>query len=208
MRLRWRLPLGLRPDHGPPGRHRGPGVGPDAPRTLLGAARRRHGPAGTAVRGGARPRPSPSADTLQALTEAAGDRGEVRLTLITAEGTVLADSEADPATLENHANRPEVAQALAGHEGRARRDSATLHEQMVYVAIPLPAGDQPWSGGALRAALSATRIDSMVAASWRIPLIVWAILLLPTIAIGLLALALAHQAHRPSGARDRAGRRR
>jgi two-component system phosphate regulon sensor histidine kinase PhoR len=125
-------------------------------------------------------------DTLQTLTVSAGDAGQVRLTVIAHDGTVLADSEADPATLENHATRPEVAQALAGHEGRARRDSATLHEQMVYVAIPLPAGDQPWSGGALRAALPATRIDSMVAASWRIPLIVWAILLLPTVAIGYL----------------------
>jgi two-component system phosphate regulon sensor histidine kinase PhoR len=84
-------------------------------------------------------------DTLQTLTVAAGNAGEIRLTVIAHGGRVLADSEADPATLENHSARPEVAQALAGHEGRARRDSVTLHEQMVYVAIPLPAGDQPWS---------------------------------------------------------------
>ena len=54
------------------------------------------------------------------------------------DGTVLADSQADPATLDNHADRPEVAQALAGHEGRARRESATLKQEEVYVAIPLP----------------------------------------------------------------------
>ncbi len=61
------------------------------------------------------------ASFLQTLTDKAGDAGDLRLTLIARDGTVLGDSEADPATLDNHADRPEVAQALAGHEGRARR---------------------------------------------------------------------------------------
>lgn len=120
---------------------------------------------------------------LQALADKAGDAGGLRLTLIAHDGTVLADSEADPAALDNHAGRPEVAQALAGNEGRARRQSATLGRQEVYVAIPLPTGDAPWSQGALRAALPASRIGAMLADSWRVPLIVWAILLLPTLAV-------------------------
>jgi two-component system phosphate regulon sensor histidine kinase PhoR len=137
--------------------------------------------------------PTTAGAALQSLTQASGVAGEMRLTVIAHDGAVLADSEADPATLENHAKRPEVAQALAGHEGRARRQSSTLGEQMVYVAIPLPASESPWSSGALRTALAATRIDAMVAASWRIPLIVWAILLLPTLAIAfLLSRSLAH----------------
>jgi two-component system phosphate regulon sensor histidine kinase PhoR len=123
---------------------------------------------------------------LQSLTQSAGAAGEVRFTVIAHDGRVLADSEADPATLDNHAGRPEVAQALAGHEGRARRRSATLGQQEVYVAIPLPAGEQPWSSGVLRAALPAARIDAMLSASWRIPLIVWAVLLLPTLAAAYL----------------------
>ncbi len=127
-----------------------------------------------------------STDTLQPLTEATGEAGNVRFTVIASEGTVLADSEADPASLENHANRPEVAQALAGHEGRSRRDSTTLGEEMVYVAVPLPESDFPWSSGALRTAQPSSRIDAAVAASWRIPLIVWAILLIPTMAVAYL----------------------
>jgi two-component system, OmpR family, phosphate regulon sensor histidine kinase PhoR len=124
--------------------------------------------------------------SIQSVTQKAGTAGEVRFTLIAHDGTVLGDSEVDPSTLANHADRPEIAQALAGHEGRARRESVTIGEQLVYVAIPLPSGDRPWSGGALRAALPAARIDGLVAASWRIPLIVWAILLLPTLAAGYL----------------------
>jgi two-component system phosphate regulon sensor histidine kinase PhoR len=123
---------------------------------------------------------------LQSLTQNAGAAGEVRFTVIAHDGRVLADSGADPTTLENHADRPEVAQALAGHEGRARRESATLGREEVYVAIPLPAGDQLWSSGVLRAALPAARIDAMLSASWRVPLIIWAILLLPTVLVAYL----------------------
>jgi two-component system, OmpR family, phosphate regulon sensor histidine kinase PhoR len=120
---------------------------------------------------------------LQTLTDKAGDAGNLRLTLIAHDGTVLADSVADPETMENHASRPEAAQALAGHEGRARRRSATLNQQEVYVAVPLPQSGAAWSRGVVRTALPESRVDSLVAASWRIPLIVWAILLLPTLAV-------------------------
>ncbi|MCL4371151.1 MAG: ATP-binding protein [Chloroflexi bacterium] len=120
---------------------------------------------------------------LENLTRQLGAAGEVRFTLIEHDGTVLADSEADPSALENHATRPEVAQALQGHEGRARRHSATLGQEEVYVAIPLPESAAPWSRGVLRAALPASRIDATLASSWRIPLIAWAILLLPTLAV-------------------------
>jgi two-component system phosphate regulon sensor histidine kinase PhoR len=130
---------------------------------------------------------APSAEdgqaALQYLTDRAGDAGEIRLTVIAQDGTVLADSEADPATLDNHAGRPEVAQALAGNEGRERRHSATLGQEEVYVAIPLPASQASWSNGVLRAALPAARIDAMLEASWLIPLIVWAVLLLPTLVV-------------------------
>ncbi len=60
-----------------------------------------------------------------------------RLTLIAADGTVLADSEHDPATMENHRLRPEVGVALAGGRGVSLRRSDTLVEDMLYVTVPL-----------------------------------------------------------------------
>jgi two-component system phosphate regulon sensor histidine kinase PhoR len=126
------------------------------------------------------------ASYLQTLTDRAGDAGGLRLTVIADDGTVLADSQVDPSTLDNHAGRPEVAQALSGREGRARRQSATLQQEEVYVAVPLPQSDQAWSAGVVRTALPASRVDALVAASWRVPLIVWAVLLLPTLAISYL----------------------
>lgn len=123
---------------------------------------------------------------LQELTARTGQATGIRFTVIDGEGVVLADSEADPATLDNHASRPEVAQALAGGEGRARRKSATLGIEEVYVAIPLPEGSAPWSGGVLRVAQPAGKVNDLVDAAWQVPLIVWAMLLLPTLGVGYL----------------------
>jgi two-component system phosphate regulon sensor histidine kinase PhoR len=60
-----------------------------------------------------------------------------RLTIIALDGTVLADSENDPATMSNHRTRPEVAAALAGETGSALRYSSTLREEMLYIALPM-----------------------------------------------------------------------
>jgi len=125
-------------------------------------------------------------EPLQTLTQRVGRAADARFTVIDGEGRVLADSEADPAALENHGDRPEVAQALNGLEGRERRESATLRQEEVYVAVPLPESASAWSEGVVRIAQPASRVDSMLAASWRIPLIVWAALLLPTLAAAYL----------------------
>ena len=60
--------------------------------------------------------------------ERLGD-GQNRLTLIDADGTVLFDSDADPAQMENHADRPEVIQAIAEGAGESSRYSETLTEK-------------------------------------------------------------------------------
>ena len=123
---------------------------------------------------------------LQHFIQEIGQAANARITLIDKTGKVLADSEAEPATLENHGNRPEVKQALTGYEARERRRSATLGIEEVYVALPLPASKSPWSEGAIRVAQPAARIDTMLAASWRIPLYVWATLLIPMLLVAYL----------------------
>ncbi|HMH48687.1 MAG TPA: ATP-binding protein [Candidatus Acidoferrum sp.] len=63
-----------------------------------------------------------------------------RVTLITTDGRVVADSEvpvADLGRLENHASRPEVAAALAGRTGHHLRRSATIDAPLFYVAVPV-----------------------------------------------------------------------
>src|SRR2546423_10961465 len=65
----------------------------------------------------------PAGAPAQALQQSLGQELALRITLIGTDGTVLADSWADPAALQNHANRPEVRSALRGTTGWATRVS-------------------------------------------------------------------------------------
>lgn len=60
-----------------------------------------------------------------------------RVTLVDAEGVVLADSWRDPAQMENHRDRPEVSRALGGKRATSIRFSSTLQMNTMYGAIPL-----------------------------------------------------------------------
>ena len=59
----------------------------------------------------------------------------VRITVVRADGQVLADTVSDPASMENHSNRPEVQEALQKGEGRSVRHSVTMQSDMVYYAV-------------------------------------------------------------------------
>ena len=66
--------------------------------------------------------------------------GQNRLTLIDAYGTVLFDSDADPAKMENHSDRPEVIQAIATGFGESSRYSETLAKKTINSAALLENG--------------------------------------------------------------------
>ena len=63
-----------------------------------------------------------------------------RVTWIASDGTVLYDSEADPAEMENHSSREEVSQALKDGTGESTRYSTTLMERQLYSAQRLSDG--------------------------------------------------------------------
>lgn len=75
--------------------------------------------------------------TLQATCRELGIKTALRLTLILPSGKVLCDSAEEPDGMENHADRPEVRDALSGKTGRATRFSSTLGQPALYVAVPL-----------------------------------------------------------------------
>lgn len=79
-------------------------------------------------------RPEPSAIAwVKSLDSASG----LRVTLMRPDGVVVADSRADPATMENHGERPEMRAALAGGTGTARRTSVTIGRELFYAAHAL-----------------------------------------------------------------------
>ena len=61
-----------------------------------------------------------------------------RITVITAQGLVLAESQSDPQTMENHAGRPEVKDALANGSGHSIRHSVTINRDLLYYAVRQP----------------------------------------------------------------------
>ena len=65
---------------------------------------------------------------------------QYRLTWIDAGGTVLYDTQADAASMENHADRTEVSQALLTGSGESARYSSTLLEKTSYYATRLTDG--------------------------------------------------------------------
>ena len=105
-------------------------------------------------------------DHTHSLAEIAAEEGraaDARATIIDSSGKVLADSEAIPANMENHASRKEFAAALSGKTGENERKSATLGIPFLYVATPI-------SGGAVRLAYPLSDLQA-VQAQVRRPLI-------------------------------------
>ncbi len=58
-----------------------------------------------------------------------------RITVVTADGLVLSDSQSDPKTMENHAGRPEIIQAFREGSGHSVRHSATINRDLLYYAV-------------------------------------------------------------------------
>ncbi|TAL70875.1 MAG: HAMP domain-containing histidine kinase [Bacteroidetes bacterium] len=66
-----------------------------------------------------------------------GKNIEARITVILPDGLVIADSERDPSKMENHGTRTEIVQAINNGFGSSLRYSHTIHEDMLYVALPI-----------------------------------------------------------------------
>jgi len=113
---------------------------------------------------------------------------DLRLTIVAQDGTVLADSQTDPATMENHRNRPEIAAALAGSISSDRRVSKTQGIEELYVAVPAVLGGHKV---ALRVSQPSTEIDAAARRSREVGLGLLALALLIAVLIAAWASAAA-----------------
>lgn len=99
----------------------------------------------------------------------------LRVTLVHADGAVYFDSAVDPAEMGNHANRPEIRQALEEGEGRYVRTSETVDRSTFYYAVRMENGD------ALRVAEEASSIWSIYIRA--LPLILLIMLLMMALSV-------------------------
>ena len=82
--------------------------------------------------------PPQTAEETTALNQwvaAAASKSGARISVISADGRVIADSESETQTMETHADRPEVRQALQSGEGRAMRQSVSVKRPLLYYAV-------------------------------------------------------------------------
>jgi len=127
-------------------------------------------------------------DRLDPVVDAAAREVGARVTIVAADGKVLADSVASGAELarmENHANRPEVRPALAGEVSRSERRSATVGADLLYVAVPVRRGSEVV--GVARLSRGVGAIEEQSAGLWRAGALA---LLLALLATGILSLLL------------------
>ncbi len=99
---------------------------------------------------------------LDPLVKRLGRGLSVRLTVVAVDGEVLGDSwvpAARVAGLERHDGRPEMRAAAKLGQGIARRHSATLDRDMLYVALPFE-GDA--TSGFVRVATATEEVDQVV----------------------------------------------
>ena len=90
---------------------------------------------------------------LQRIVVEDGRAAGARATIIDSQGKVWADSEADPASMENHAQRTEFVAALKGDVGTDTRRSRTVGVSFLYVAAPV-------TGGAVRLAYPLSDVEA------------------------------------------------
>lgn len=87
--------------------------------------------------------PRERSPVLQARIRDLGTRTDMRITIVRADGLVLADSHRDPAGMDNHGDRPEIRASADGSLGESMRLSTTLGADMLYVAKAWPATGAP-----------------------------------------------------------------
>jgi two-component system phosphate regulon sensor histidine kinase PhoR len=97
-------------------------------------------------------------DQIDAVIERFGGELQARVTVIAPDGRVIADTETDASTMDNHAGRPEVQAALSTGTGNAVRPSATIGVPFLYVARSIADGE-----AVVRMSLPLTEVSELVA---------------------------------------------
>lgn len=110
-----------------------------------------------------------SADALSYYTNISlqlEELSDARVTFILKDGKVIGDSESDPLTMDNHAYREEMLQAVKEGRGSTIRRSDTLEQDMLYVALPVKAGEN--FDGFVRLSVSLKAVDQGVRQGWTV----------------------------------------
>ena len=129
---------------------------------------------------------APSRRQLNALAAIAADYGKrtgARVVIVDRRGYALVDTSARVRGTESFASRPEIAGALAGKYPRGVRDSTTLHERLLFVAVPIASGGKVH--GAVRITYPYSAVDARIRHYWLILALIGVVVLAGAAVVGL-----------------------
>ena len=129
---------------------------------------------------------APSRRQLDALAAIASDYGRHtggRVVIVDKRGYALVDTSARVRGTESFASRPEIAAALAGKYPHGVRDSQTLHDRLLYVAVPIAADGKVH--GAVRITYPLSAVDARILRYWLILGLIGVVVLTGAAVVGL-----------------------
>jgi signal transduction histidine kinase len=122
-------------------------------------------------------------DALAAVASSYVTRTGARVVIVDRRGFALIDTSARVRGPESFASRPEIAAALAGKYPRGVRTSKTLHERLLYVAVPIASGGRVH--GAVRITYPFSAVDVRILRYWLILALIGVVVLAGAAVVGL-----------------------
>jgi signal transduction histidine kinase len=129
---------------------------------------------------------APSRKQLDALAAIAANYGRktgARVVIVDHRGLALVDTSARVRGTESFRSRPEIAQALLGNYPHGVRNSQTLHERLLYVAVPIAANGTVH--GAVRITYPYSAVDSRILRYWLLLALIGVVVLAGAAVVGL-----------------------
>jgi signal transduction histidine kinase len=122
-------------------------------------------------------------DALAAIAANYTRRTGARVVIVDRRGYALVDTSGRVRGTESFASRPEIAAALAGRYPRGVRESRTLHQRLLYVAVPIAASGKVH--GAVRITYPFSAVDARILRYWLLLALIGAVVLAGAAVVGL-----------------------
>jgi signal transduction histidine kinase len=122
-------------------------------------------------------------NALAAVSSAYASRTGARVVIADRRGRALIDTNGRVRGAESFASRPEIRSALAGRYPRGVRTSKTLHERLLYVAVPIASGGRVH--GAVRVTYPFSAVDARIRRYWLILALIGVVVLTGAAVVGI-----------------------
>jgi signal transduction histidine kinase len=122
-------------------------------------------------------------DALASIAAHYAGKTGARAVIVDRRGYALVDTSARVRGTESFASRPEIAAALAGRYPSGVRDSKTLHQRLLYVAVPIASGGKVH--GAVRITYPFSAVDARIRRYWLILALIGVVVLAGAAVVGL-----------------------